>query len=77
MTLFQVDVSHGFAQLCDREKVAFGRSNMTHLARPLGNTICQSSSEKVACPGHRIEQTRDLPTEWSKQFDALRGLNPE
>jgi hypothetical protein len=60
------------AQLCAREKCSVRQVNLTiSLA-----FLFKAAVEGRLPQGIGIERLRDLPTEWSQQFEAL-GLNPE
>jgi site-specific DNA recombinase len=64
------------AQLCAREKCSMRRVNMTISLAFLAPNLVAAAVEGRLPRGIGIERLRDLPTEWSQQFNAL-GLNPE
>jgi site-specific DNA recombinase len=64
------------AELCAREKCSVRRVNMTISLAFLAPNLVKAAVEGRLPRGIGIERLRDLPTEWSRQFEAL-GLNPE
>ena len=64
------------AQLCTREKCSIRQVNMTISLAFLAPNLVKAAVEGRLPRGIGIERLRDLPTEWSRQFEAL-GLNPE
>jgi site-specific DNA recombinase len=64
------------AQLCTREKCSVRQVNMTISLAFLAPNLVKAAVEGRLPRGIGIERLRDLPTEWSRQFEAL-GLNPE
>jgi site-specific DNA recombinase len=64
------------AQLCAREKCSVRQINMTISLAFLAPNLVKAAVEGRLPRGIGIERLRDLPSEWSRQFEAL-GLNPE
>jgi len=64
------------AQLCTREKRSVRQVNMTISLAFLAPNLIKAAVEGRLPRGIGIERLRDLPTEWSRQFEAL-GLNPD
>jgi hypothetical protein len=64
------------AELCAREKCSVRQINMTISLAFLAPNLVKAAVEGRLPRGIGIERLRDLPTEWSQQFEAL-GLNPE
>jgi site-specific DNA recombinase len=64
------------AELCAREKCSVRQVNMTISLAFLAPNLVKAAVEGRLPRGVGIERLRDLPTEWSRQFEAL-GLNPE
>ena len=64
------------AELCAREKCSVRQVNMTISLAFLAPNLVKAAVEGRLPRGIGIERLRDLPTEWSRQFEAL-GLNPE
>jgi site-specific DNA recombinase len=64
------------AQLCAREKCSVRQVNMTISLASLAPNLVKAAVEGRLPRGVGIERLRDLPSEWSRQFEAL-GLNPE
>jgi site-specific DNA recombinase len=64
------------AELCTREKCSVRQVNMTMSLAFLAPNLVQAAIEGRLPRGVGIERLRDLPPEWSRQFEAL-GLNPE
>jgi hypothetical protein len=63
-------------ELCAREKCSVRQVNMTISLAFLAPNLVKAAVEGRPPRGIGIERLRDLPTEWSRQFEAL-GLNPE
>ena len=63
-------------ELCAREKCSVRQVNMTISLAFLAPNLVKAAVEGRLPRGIGIERLRDLPTEWSQQFEAL-GLNPE
>ena len=63
-------------ELCVREKCSVRQVNMTISLAFLAPNLVKAAVEGRLPRGVGIERLRDLPTEWSQQFEAL-GLNPE
>jgi hypothetical protein len=63
-------------ELCTREKCSVRHVNMTISLAFLAPNLVKAAVEGRLPRGIGIERLRDLPTEWSRQFEAL-GLNPE
>lgn len=64
------------AQLCLREKCSVRHVNMSISLAFLAPNLVKAAVEGRLPRGIGIERLRDLPTDWSRQFEAL-GLNPE
>ena len=64
------------AELCAREKCSVRQVNMTISLAFLAPNLVKAAVEGRLPRGIGVERLRDLPTEWSRQFEAL-GLNPE
>jgi site-specific DNA recombinase len=64
------------AQLCTREKCSARHVNMSISLAFLAPNLVKAAVEGRLPRGIGIERLRDLPTDWSRQFEAL-GLNPE
>ena len=64
------------AELCAREKCSARKVNMTISLAFLAPKLVKAATEGRLPRGIGIERLRDLPSEWSQQFEAL-GLNPE
>ena len=64
------------ADLCTREKCSVRQVNMTISLAFLAPNLVKAAVEGRLPRGIGIERLRDLPAEWSRQFEAL-GLNPE
>jgi site-specific DNA recombinase len=64
------------AQLCTRQKCSVRQVNMTISLAFLAPNLAKAAVEGRLPRGIGIERLRDLPTEWSRQFETL-GLNPE
>jgi site-specific DNA recombinase len=64
------------AQLCTREKCSARHVNMSISLAFLAPNLVEAAVEGRLPRGIGIERLRDLPTDWSRQFEAL-GLNPE
>jgi site-specific DNA recombinase len=64
------------AELCVREKCSVRQVNMTISHAFLAPNLIRAAVEGRLPRGIGVERLRDLPTEWSRQFEAL-GLNPE
>jgi site-specific DNA recombinase len=64
------------AELCARENCSARQVNMTISLAFLAPSLVKAAVEGRLPRGVGIERLRDLPTEWSRQFEAL-GLNPE
>jgi hypothetical protein len=64
------------AELCAREKCSVRQINMTISLAFLAPNLVNAAVEGRLPRGIGIERLRDLPTEWSRQFETL-GLNPE
>ncbi len=63
------------AELCAREKCSVRQVNLTISLAFLAPNLVKAAIEGHLPRGIGIERLRDLPAEWSRQFDAL-GLNP-
>jgi site-specific DNA recombinase len=63
------------AELCAREKCSARKVNMTISLAFLAPNLVKATEGRLP-RGIGIERLRDLPSEWSQQFEAL-GLNPE
>jgi site-specific DNA recombinase len=64
------------AELCAREKCSVRQVNMTISLAFLAPNRAKAAIEGRLPRGIGIERLRDLPSEWSRQFEVL-GLNPE
>ena len=64
------------ADLCAREKCSVRQVNLTISLAFLAPNLVKAAIEGRLPRGIGIERLRDLPAEWSRQFEAL-GLNPE
>jgi site-specific DNA recombinase len=64
------------AELCAREKCSVRQVNLTISLAFLAPNLVKAAIEGRLPRGIGIERLRDLPAEWSRQFEAL-GLNPE
>jgi len=64
------------AELCAREKCSARQVNLTISLAFLAPNLVKAATEGRLPRGIGIERLRDLPAEWSRQFEAL-GLNPE
>jgi site-specific DNA recombinase len=64
------------AQLRTREKCSARQVNMTMSLAFLAPNLVKAAVEGRLPRGIGIERLRDLPSEWSRQFEVL-GLNPE
>jgi hypothetical protein len=64
------------AELSAREKCSVRQVNMAISLAFLAPNLVQAALEGRLPRGVGIERLRDLPPEWSRQFEAL-GLNPE
>jgi site-specific DNA recombinase len=64
------------AELCAREKCSVRHINMTISLAFLAPNLVKAAVEGRLPRGIGIERLRDLPTEWSRQFEVL-GRNPE
>jgi site-specific DNA recombinase len=64
------------AELCRHEKCSVRQVNMTISLAFLAPNLVTAAVEGRLPRGIGVERLRDLPTEWSQQFEAL-GLNPE
>jgi site-specific DNA recombinase len=64
------------AQLCARERCSVRQVNMTISLAFLAPNLVKAAMEGRLPRGIGIERLRDLPSEWSRQFEVL-GLNPE
>jgi len=62
-------------ELCVRENCSVRHVNMTILLAFLAPNLVKAAIEGRLPRGIGVERLRDLPTEWSQQFEAL-GLNP-
>jgi DNA invertase Pin-like site-specific DNA recombinase len=63
-------------ELCTREKCSVRHVNMTISLAFLAPNLVKAAVEGRLPRGIGVERLRDLPTEWSRQFEVL-GLNPE
>jgi site-specific DNA recombinase len=63
-------------ELSIREKCSVRQVNMTISLAFLAPSLVQAALEGRLPRGVGVERLRDLPPEWSRQFEAL-GLNPE
>jgi site-specific DNA recombinase len=64
------------AELCARENCSVRQVNMTISLAFLAPNLVKAAIEGRLPRGIGIERLRDLPAEWSRQFEVL-GLNPE
>jgi site-specific DNA recombinase len=64
------------AELCAREKCSVRQVNITISLAFLAPNLVKAAIEGRLPRGIGIERLRDLPAEWSQQFEVL-GLNPE
>jgi site-specific DNA recombinase len=64
------------AELCARENCSTRQVNMTISLAFLAPNLVEAAIEGRLPRGIGIERLRDLPSEWSQQFEVL-GLNPE
>jgi site-specific DNA recombinase len=64
------------AELCVRENCSVRQVNMTISLAFLAPNLVKAAIEGRLPRGIGIERLRDLPSEWSQQFEVL-GLNPE
>ena len=64
------------AELCAREKCSVRQVNMTISLAFLAPNLVKAAIEGRLPRGIGIERLRDLPSEWTRQFEVL-GLNPE
>jgi site-specific DNA recombinase len=64
------------AELCAREKCSVRQVNLTISLAFLAPNLVKAAVEGRLPRGIGVERLRDLPAEWSRQFEAL-GLNPE
>jgi site-specific DNA recombinase len=63
-------------ELCAREKCSVRQVNMTISLAFLAPNLVKATIEGGLPRGIGIERLRDLPAEWSRQFEVL-GLNPD
>jgi site-specific DNA recombinase len=63
-------------EICIREKCSVRQANMTISLAFLAPNLVKAAVEGRLPRGLGVERLRDLPAEWSRQFEAL-GLNPE
>jgi site-specific DNA recombinase len=63
-------------ELCTREECSVRQINMTISLAFLAPNLVKAAVEGRLPRGIGVERLRDLPTEWSQQFELL-GLNPE
>ena len=63
-------------ELCTREECSVRQVNMTISLAFLAPNLVKAAVEGRLPRGIGVERLRDLPAEWSQQFEAL-GLNPE
>ena len=64
------------AELCARENCSARQVNMTISLAFLAPNLVKAAIEGRLPRGIGIERLRDLPADWSRQFEVL-GLNPE
>jgi hypothetical protein len=64
------------AELCARENCSARQVNMTISLAFLAPNLVNAAIEGRLPRGIGIERLRDLPSEWTRQFEVL-GLNPE
>jgi site-specific DNA recombinase len=62
-------------ELCTREECSVRQVNMTISLAFLAPNLVKAAVEGRLPRGIGVERLRDLPTEWSEQFEAL-GLSP-
>ena len=62
-------------ELCTREDCSVRQANMTISLAFLAPSLVKAAVEGRLPRGIGVERLRDLPTEWSQQFEAL-GLSP-
>jgi site-specific DNA recombinase len=63
-------------ELCTREECSVRQVNMTISLAFLATNLVKAAVQGRLPPGIGVERLRDLPTEWSRQFEVL-GLSPE
>ena len=63
-------------EICVQERCSVRQVNMTISLAFLAPNLVKAAVEGRLPRGIGVERLRDLPTEWSRQFEAL-GLNPE
>jgi site-specific DNA recombinase len=63
-------------ELCAREKCSTRQINLTISLAFLAPNLVKAAVEGCLPRGIGVERLRDLPSEWSRQFEVL-GLNPE
>ena len=63
-------------ELCAREGCSVRQVNMTISLAFLAPNLVKAAVEGRLPRGIGVERLRDLPTEWSRQFELL-GLSPE
>lgn len=63
-------------ELCDSEQCSVRQVNFTISLAFLAPKLVRAAVEGRLPRGVGVERLRDLPTEWSRQFEVL-GLNPE
>jgi DNA invertase Pin-like site-specific DNA recombinase len=63
-------------ELCTREECSVRQANMTISLAFLAPNLVKAAVEGRLPRGIGVERLRDLPTEWSQQFELL-GLSPE
>jgi site-specific DNA recombinase len=63
-------------EICIREKCSVRKVNMTISLAFLAPNLVKAAVEGRLTRGIGVERLRDPPTEWSRQFEALR-LNPQ
>ena len=64
------------AELCARENCSVRQVNMTISLAFLAPNLVKATIEGCLPRGVGIERLRDLPSEWTRQFEVLE-LNPE
>jgi site-specific DNA recombinase len=64
------------AELCTREVCSVRQVNMAISLAFLAPHLVKAAVEGRLPRGVGVERLRDLPTEWSQQFEVL-GLSPE
>jgi site-specific DNA recombinase len=67
---------NNITELCTREGCSVRQVNMTISLAFLAPSLVKAAVEGRLPRGIGVERLRDLPAEWSRQFEAL-GLNPE